>query len=131
MKLALDTNAYRAFMEASAGAVSLVKTADVLGMPVPVLGELRYGFRAGTRGRQNEAVLLKFLDSPRIRILACDDQTSYFYSELKLQLRKQGTPIPINDVWIAALVIQHGMTLLAYDRDFDKLPQISKTEPAR
>ena len=126
MKLALDTNAYRAFTEGKSGAVHWVRDADVLGMPVPVLAELRYGFLSGTRGRQNEASLMRFLDSPRVRLLPCDEQTTYYYSQLKLQLKKQGTPIPINDVWIAALVLQHGMTLLTYDGDFKHIPQLAQ-----
>jgi tRNA(fMet)-specific endonuclease VapC len=126
MKLALDTNTYRAFMDGEKKAVELVRQADVIGMPVPVLAELRFGFLSGTRGRQNEAVLQRFLDSPRIQILPCDYQTSHYYSEIKLQLKKQGTPIPINDVWIAALTSQHGMTLFSYDRDFDNIPQLPR-----
>ncbi|MBI3555439.1 MAG: type II toxin-antitoxin system VapC family toxin [Deltaproteobacteria bacterium] len=126
MKLAVDTNAYRAFTEGQAGAVRWVRNADVLGISVPVLAELRFGFLAGSKGRQNEAGLLRFLDSPRVRILECDEQTSHFYSQLKLQLKTQGTPIPINDVWIAALALQHGMTLLTYDRDFNHVPQLPK-----
>ncbi len=126
MKLALDTNAYRAFMEGEKKAVDLVRHAVVIGIPVPVLAELRFGFLAGTKGRQNESSLLKFLDSSRVEILSCDQQTSYFYAQIKLQLKKQGTPIPINDVWIAALVTQHSMTLYTYDRDFDYLPQLSR-----
>jgi tRNA(fMet)-specific endonuclease VapC len=126
MKLALDTNTYRAFMEGDKKAVELVRQADVIGMPVPALAELRFGFLSGTRGRQNEAVLQRFLDSPRIQILSCDYQTSHYYSEIKLQLKKQGTPIPINDVWIAAIASQHGMTLFSYDRDFDSIPQLPR-----
>ncbi len=131
MKLALDTNAYRALTENRQEALGLVQRADSIGMPVPVLAELRFGFLGGTRGRQNEATLMKFLDSPRVHVLACDEQTTHFYSQLKLQLKKQGTPIPINDVWIAALVLQHGMTLLTYDSDFDHLPQLPRASAAR
>jgi len=126
MRLALDTNAYRALAKSDPKALDLVQRAEVIGMPVPVLGELRSGFLGGTKALQNEAGLLKFLDFPRVRILACDEQTTHFYGELKLQLRRQGTPIPINDVWIAALAIQHRMTLFTYDRDFDRLPQLAR-----
>lgn len=104
----------------------MVRTADELCLPVPVLAELRFGFAKGTRGRQNEAGLTRFLDSPRVRVLACDEQTSFHYAQLKLQLSMQGTPIPINDVWIAALTLQHGATLFTLDRDFDHLPQIAR-----
>lgn len=126
MRLALDTNAYRAVMSGREDAVRLASSAETLGMPVPVLGELRYGFAGGTRLRQNEAALLKFLDSPRVKLLACDEQTTHFYAAVMIQLKRQGTPIPSNDAWIAALALQHGMTLLTYDRHFDHLPQLPR-----
>lgn len=130
MKLALDTNTYRAFMDGGPVTVAAVRQADLICLPVPVLAELRFGFAKGSRGRQNEAGLLQFLDSPRVRILACDEATTHFYAQLKLQLSRQGTPIPINDVWIAALVLQHGATLHTLDRDFDTLPQVPRVPPA-
>lgn len=126
MRIALDTNTYRAFMEGQDPTVGLVRTAAQLWLPVPVLAELRFGFRKGTKGRANEAALTRFLDSPRVGVLACDEQTSHGYADLKLQLSRQGTPIPINDVWIAALVLQHGLTLHTFDRDFDRIPQLAR-----
>ena len=126
MKLAVDTNACRLLMEGEEGAVLLGRTAERLLMPVPVLAELRFGFLNGTRGRANEATLARFLDRPRVEILRCDEGTSVRYAELKLQLKKLGTPIPINDVWIAALVLQHGATLFTRDTDFDRLPQVPR-----
>jgi predicted nucleic acid-binding protein len=126
VRLALDTNAYRLVMEGEAGAVALVRLAERVLLPVPVLAELRYGFLNGTRGRQNEANLLRFLDRPRVEVLPCDEETAVRYAELKLQLKKQGTPIPINDVWIAALALQHQATLFTRDSDFDQIPQLPR-----
>ncbi len=128
MKLALDTNTYRAFMDRAPITVTAVREADAIHLPVPVLAELRFGFAKGTKGKQNEAALLQFLDSPRVRVLACDDATTHFYAQLKLQLTRQGTPIPINDIWIAALVLQHGATLHTLDRDFDTMPQLPRLD---
>ena len=129
MKLALDTNTYRAFMDGAPATVAAVREATELAVPVPVLAELRLGFAKGNKGRQNEAALLQFLDSPRVRLLVCDDVTTHFYANLKLQLTRQGTPIPINDVWIAALALQHGATLHTLDRDFDHIPQLPRLPP--
>jgi tRNA(fMet)-specific endonuclease VapC len=126
MKIALDTNTYRAFMEGQDRTVQLVRHAERLCLPVPVLAELRFGFRKGSRGRANEAALVRFLDSQRVDVLLCDEQTTHFYAELKLQLTRQGTPIPINDVWIAALVLQHGLALHSLDGDFDQIPQLAR-----
>jgi tRNA(fMet)-specific endonuclease VapC len=126
VKLVLDTNAYRAFLEGRGGVVEKVQRADVLVLPVPVMAELRAGFAHGTRGRQNEAVLARFLDSPRVEVVPCDADTTVFYAQLYAQLRRQGTPIPINDVWIAALTLQHHGELLTFDADFDALPQLPR-----
>ena len=126
MKLAIDTNAYRLIMEGDAKAVLHARTAERLLMPVPVIAELRFGFLNGTRGRENEATLVRFLDRPRVEVLTCDEETAVRYAELKLQLKKQGTPIPINDVWIAALVLQHQATLFTRDSDFAHIPQLPR-----
>jgi len=124
VRLALDTNGYRLVMDGDARAVGLAKTADRLLMPVPVLAELRFGFSNGTKGRANEAHLARFLDRPRVDVLVCDEETTFRYAELKMQLKRQGTPIPINDVWIAALVLQHQAALLTRDGDFEHIPQL-------
>jgi predicted nucleic acid-binding protein len=70
--------------------------------------------------------LTRFLDSTRVIVLPCDEQTTHFYAQLKLQLSRQGRPIPINDVWIAALTLQHGAALFSFDSDFDHIPQLSR-----
>jgi len=126
MRLALDTNAYRMIMDGDADAMRLARTVERLLMPVPVLAELRFGFLNGTKGRENEAHLVRFLDRPRVEVLRCDEETTVRYAELKLQLKKQGTPIPINDVWIAALVLQHQATLFTRDSDFNHVPQLPR-----
>ena len=126
MRLALDTNAYRLVMEGDANAVRLVRTCDVVVMPVPVISALRFGFLHGSKGRRIEGMLIRFLDQPRVEIASCDEATTPLYAQLKLQLKRQGTPIPINDVWIAALVLQHGAALLTRDSDFDHIPQLPR-----
>jgi predicted nucleic acid-binding protein len=126
VRLAIDTNAYRLMMDGEAEAVRLARLAERLLMPVPVLAELRYGFLNGKKGRENEANLVRFLDRPRVEILCCDEETAVRYAELKLQLKRQGTPIPLNDVWIAALVLQHQATLFTRDTDFERIPQLAR-----
>ena len=126
MQLVLDPNAYRLFMDGDREAVDLVQLADAILIPVPVIAELRFGFANGTRVTQNATALARFLDSPRVEVLSCDPDTAEQYAALKLQLKKQGTPIPINDIWIAALVLQHRGALFTRDRDFDRLPQLPR-----
>jgi tRNA(fMet)-specific endonuclease VapC len=95
-------------------------------VPLIVLGELRAGFLAGSRGTENEAGLARFLNSPRVDVLLADGDTGHHYARLFHQLRRQGTPIPTNDIWIAALVAQHQLYLFARDAHFDHLPQIPR-----
>jgi tRNA(fMet)-specific endonuclease VapC len=122
--LAFDTNRYRDFSAGEPDAVELLQTADRVYLPFIVLAELRAGFRHGTKARANENLLSRFLDQPRVERLFPDEQTTFRYAELYAQLRRQGTPIPINDLWIAALVSQHGLTLCTRDQHFRHLPQI-------
>ena len=95
-------------------------------LPFIVLGELRAGFAVGKLGARNERVLRRFLLKDGVQTLYPDDQTTHHYSVVYRQLRGQGTPIPTNDMWIAALVLQHNLVLCARDHHFDHLPQIAR-----
>jgi tRNA(fMet)-specific endonuclease VapC len=116
-------------MDLCRGEPSLLETverAEEVWLPFIVVGELRAGFAVGTQGPRNEAALRRFLLKPGVRILYADDQTSHHYAAVYRQLRKQGTPIPTNDMWIAALVLQHSLVLCARDAHFNTLPQITR-----
>jgi tRNA(fMet)-specific endonuclease VapC len=126
MRLALDTNAYAAAARGEGRFVALTRAAHHVYLPFVVVAELRAGFAAGSLGRQNEAILGQFLGAPRVSILYADDQTTHHYAHLFAQLRRQGTPIPTNDLWIAALVIQHDLALLTSDGHFSHLPQLAR-----
>jgi tRNA(fMet)-specific endonuclease VapC len=126
MRIAIDTNRYVDFAKGMGDAVSRLRTAERILVPLIVLGELRAGFLAGSRGAENEAGLARFLNSPRVDVLLSDEDTSHHYARLFQQLRRQGTPIPTNDIWIAALVLQHQVYLFARDAHFDHLPQIPR-----
>ncbi len=126
MRLALDTNRYTDLCRGSASVVETVELADEVWLPFIVLGELRAGFAVGSRGAHNEAVLRRFLLKAGVGVLYADDQTTHHYGSVYRQLRKQGTPIPTNDMWITALVLQHSLVLLARDAHFDALPQLPR-----
>lgn len=126
MRIAIDTNRYVDFCRGEAKAVETLQIAEEIYLPFIVLAELRAGFRSGTRGRENEKNLIRFLNTPRVDILYADEQTTHHYAGLFFQLRKQATPIPTNDLWIAALVGQHDLLLFARDQHFDHLPQIPR-----
>ena len=126
MRIALDTNRYVDFSRGERDAVERIRHAEQVVLPFVVLGELRAGFLCGTRSGENEANLTRFLASPRVDILWPDEQTTHQYARLFRQLCKQGAPIPTNDLWTAALVVQHGLYLFARDAHFDRLPQIPR-----
>ncbi len=127
MRIALDTNRYVDFCKGVPEALKAVQSAEQVFLPLIVLGELRAGFLAGGRARENEATLIRFINSSRVEVLCPDEQTSHHYARLFLQLRRQGTPIPTNDLWVAALVVQHDLFLCARDKHFDHLAQLPRT----
>ncbi|MGH9340141.1 MAG: type II toxin-antitoxin system VapC family toxin [Acidobacteriota bacterium] len=126
MRIALDTNRYVDFCKGVELAVQIVQEAERIFLPLVVIGELRAGFLCGDRSVQNERTLVRFLSSSRTEVLHPDEQTTHHYARLFFQLRKQGTPIPTNDLWVAALMVQHDLTLCARDQHFDRLPQLSR-----
>lgn len=126
MNIALDTNRYVDFCKGDDATVGVIRRADAIYLPFITVAELRAGFLCGNRTLENERTLIRFFNSPRVEILVPDDQTTHHYAQLFHQLRKQGTPIPTNDLWIAALVVQYNLMLFARDQHFDHLPQIPK-----
>ena len=126
VKLALDTNRYTDLCRGDVSVVEMVELADEVWLPFIVLGELRAGFAVGSQGPRNEAVLRRFLLKSAVSVLYADEQTTHHYAAVYRQLRAQGTPIPTNDMWIAALVLQHSLVLFARDTHFDVLPQLTR-----
>jgi tRNA(fMet)-specific endonuclease VapC len=126
VRIALDTNRYADLVKGDKAVAEIVGSADEVIVPLIVLAELRAGFAAGTQQARNEAVLRRFLAQPGVSVLCPDEQTSFHYAGVFTELRRRGTPVPTNDLWIAALVLQHGLVLHARDRHFDFLPQIPR-----
>lgn len=124
MRVALDTNRYVDLCKGVVETVTLLEEAEAIVLPFVVLGELRAGFAHGRRPAENERILRRFLLKGGVGVLFADDQTTHHYASLFRQLRKQGTPIPTNDMWLAALVLQHNLVLHARDQHFDHLPQL-------
>ena len=126
MKVALDTNRYVDLCKGVVATVELLAAAERVFIPFVVIAELRAGFAVGRRSSENETVLRRFLSKEGVRILYADDRTIQHYAAVYRQLKRQGTPIPTHDLWIAALVLQHDLVLHSRDRHFDHLPQISR-----
>ncbi|AFM12782.1 type II toxin-antitoxin system VapC family toxin [Turneriella parva] len=124
MQLLLDTNTYTELARGNAAALSKIQRATHVYLSFVSLGELRAGFAAGSKAQQNEKVLQKFLASERVRVLFADSETTHYYAKIYAQLRKAGTPIPVNDLWIAALAMQHGVPLYTLDAHFRKVDAI-------
>jgi tRNA(fMet)-specific endonuclease VapC len=118
MKVLLDTSAYSAFKRGDGAISDLLAQGEVIFVPVPVLGELRAGFRLGGKEERYLAELEEFLRRPRVRVHSCSDETAIFYAEIYARLRALGRPIPTNDLWIAAAALESGSILLSYDDHF-------------
>ena len=96
--------------------------AELVHVPAVVLGELRAGFELGDRLLQNMATLEAFLAESFVRIVTIDAKVAVNYGRLFASLRKAGTPVPLNDIWIAACAQQIGAPVLTFDRDFTVMP---------
>jgi predicted nucleic acid-binding protein len=127
MRFCLDTSAYSHFKRGDTQVVDLIDRADWLGVPVIVLGELAVGFRNGARREVNEAELDRFLAHPAVEVLPVDEDVVGVYADIVLDLRKAATPLPANDIWIAAITARHGATVLTYDRHFGSIARIGAT----
>ncbi|MEO6245308.1 MAG: type II toxin-antitoxin system VapC family toxin [Opitutaceae bacterium] len=114
-------------MRGAPARVQVVRAGRRLCLPLFVLGELRAGFAAGNQASANVRSLQRFLGSSRVSVLLPDEQTTHHYAQLYLQLRQKGAAIPTNDLWIAALVVQHNAVLCTSDTHFDHLPQILRS----
>lgn len=121
MKLALDTNAYRALGEGDPRLVEDMRRAETVALPIVVLGELWFGFMNGSRLRENSETLERFLATPRVRILELGEQTTRLFGEIATLLRQAGVAIQQNDIWIAALCKEHGFSLATRDQGFHRV----------
>jgi tRNA(fMet)-specific endonuclease VapC len=127
IRLMLDTTAVSAFFKGHEEIGQYISSADELYISPVVIGELLAGFIMGKREQGNRELLDEFLSSPRVRVTDIDRETSERYAAIFGHLKKSGTPIPTNDLWIAASAMQHGLKLLATDRHYLKVPQIITT----
>lgn len=123
-RLLLDTTALSALFRGREDIAAATRAADRLAISPISLGELNAGFRGGERQQQNSAILARFLASPRVRTLVIEPETAERYALIYDALRRAGTPIPTNDVWIAANAMQFGLRVITTDGHFARVPQI-------
>ena len=117
-KIVLDTNAYTRLLIGEEDVLDIIGMADTIYMSIFVLGELYAGFAGGRKERKNKETLNRFLLKPTAKILNATAETAEVFGKVKQNLKKAGTPIPINDVWIAAHAIETGSTIITYDSHF-------------
>lgn len=120
----LDTSAYSNFRRGNEEVTALLDRAEFVGVPTVTLGELRTGFLLGGRQRRNETELDAFLDNPVVQVLPVDSETSRQYAEIVAELRKAGTPLPTNDIWIAATAARNGTAVLTCDAHFERIARV-------
>ena len=120
----LDTNGLSAVAEGATALEPILRKAAQLAIPVIVLGEYRYGISHSRERKRYEQWLAEYL--PTFRVLDVDEQTTISYTAVRTELKKAGTPIPANDVWIAALCRQHSFPIVSRDRHFDFVPGIQR-----
>ena len=124
MKVLLDTNALSALWSGDERVLDALDQAECVFMSIIVLGELFAGFRGGTRMKENRTRLAGFLAKPTVRTLELSTETAEVYGQIKDVLKRAGTPIPINDVWLSAQAIETGSVLITFDRHFGSVSGI-------
>jgi tRNA(fMet)-specific endonuclease VapC len=121
-KVLLDTSAYAALLGGDEAVLDAIAEASQVFMSIFVLGELLAGFLGGRRERENRERLEAFLGKPTVIVIDATRDTADIFGRIKDRLRRAGTPIPINDVWIAAHANEHGAETITYDRHFTFIP---------
>ena len=117
-RLVLDTSAYSRLRHGHDTVLDAVAAAEAVLLPATVLGELEAAFELGVRAKENRVVLSEFLDEPFVSILPIGRSVARRYGQLFAQLRRAATPIPVNDIWIAAATLDCGGHLLTFDQHF-------------
>ena len=124
MRVALDTNRLTDLFQGDAALAERLGECDEVWLPLIVLAEIQAGFHGGSQQPRNELLLRGFLIRPTVGVLLPARETAEFYARLFVQLKRAGTPIPDNDLWIAALALQHDLVLITRDRHFESIPQL-------
>jgi tRNA(fMet)-specific endonuclease VapC len=122
MKRLLDTNAYVALKRGDEHVARLVRESSEIAFSIVVVGELLFGFRNGTRFERNARELDELLSQDRVSVLPVTRTTADRFGRIAAALRIAGTPIPTNDIWIAAHTLECGGELVSLDRHFDAVP---------
>ena len=127
MRVALDTSRLTDLFQGDAALSEMLSTCDEVWIPLVVFGEIKAGLYGGTQQHRNETLLRKLLTRPTVDVLIPQRETAEQYARLFVQLRRAGTPVPDNDLWIAALALEHDLTLITRDQHFERIPQLLRS----
>jgi len=128
MRTCIDTNIYSAFKKGNPEVIELLENTDEIYIPSIVLGELYAGFRMGSRLKENIKELKEFIGQPGIYIIDINESIAERYGSLIKILRANGTPIPTNDIWIAAAALENGARIATFDTHFHLVPGLMVIE---
>ena len=117
----LDTNAYSRLMQGDEFVIRLADDANRIVLCSVVLGELESGFRGGTRYDENKRDLADFCADSKVLKVYSSEKTTLLYGDLMDSLRKAGTKIPTNDVWIGAFAKEANAAILSFDHHMQAL----------
>lgn len=120
-RILLDTNAYTAFLTGDERVLNALTEAETAFLSTIVIGELYAGFCGGNRLKENKALLARFLQKSNVRVLNVTAETGEVFGQIKNELQKAGTPIPLNDVWLAAQAMETGSVIVSFDAHFDQV----------
>ena len=124
VRVALDTNRLTDLFQGDTELADRLGECDEVWIPLTVLGEIKAGFHGGSQQHRNEILFQSFLAKPTVGILLPARETAEHYARLFVRLKRAGTPIPDNDLWIAALVLEHDLQLITRDQHFERVPQL-------
>ena len=123
-RILLDTNAVSSFFSGDRKVLGAVEQAGTILVSVIVLGELHAGFQGGSQARRNRQVLYAFLEKPGVEVLPVSPETAEIFGSVMHGLKKAGTPLPMNDVWLGSQALESGAKLVTYDRHFHFIPGV-------
>ena len=116
--IVIDSNVLIDVMNGCGDYAATLGKADEVLVPLIVLGELHAGFSDSKADRAKRRAVERFLEIPSVRTVTLTEETVSFYASVRRQLKRAGTPIPQNDIWIAAQTLEHGAALCTRDADF-------------
>ena len=126
MRVLIDTNAYSELARGNTRIRSIIENASEVLVSAVVLGELHTGFALGSKELENNQRLAAFLKLPGIHVIDVNRAIAERYGATIVSLRKLGTPLPTNDIWIAATGLETGSRVLTFDAHFDHIPGVMR-----